>query len=350
MAKIDIPPELGQRLREYRLKSGIRGKAVAQYIGKTPAYISKLEKGDFKSIDEEALHKIVNYITGDENGFERFIDDFLASASEDDIQSQLDIMRFDMLERVLPVSESLVDYINAQIHELGIDVQYLVDYINKNDDYDESFLERHGLDSSTIQYNYFYSLSGEQSEMDDPKTFILYRLSAVNVRSILTRRTTVSPHFIIFALVYNLLKLKNGGAQPEAEQWRLKSEASGILTENKFYTIFDRSRAFSASTQPSDYIDFLNSYDKEVYSRIDEIFDQIEYLANYNVVYANEKLEGIAKNMNEDASFALSFMSLPVSKLSMLSVSQKKRFLEITSTLIDDYLSTVGSNTAVELY
>lgn len=350
MAKIDISPELGQRIREFRLRSGIRAKELAQYIGKTPAYITKLEKGDFKTMDEDSLQKIVAYVTSDEGGYERFIDDFLASASEDELKSQLDIMHFDMLERSIPVPKTLVTYINTKLQTLDISIRELVQYINENDDYDEAFFTQHGLDRAAIKFNSFYPLPGEGPSGGTIKTFILYKLSEPKVRAILSSHITACPHVILFAIVYNLLKLEHGGKQPVAEQWRLKSETTRILTENKFYTILDRSRAFSKSSVPAEYTDFLSSYDKDNFTLINDIFERLEYLSNYNVIYTNEKLAGIASNLNEDASFALGFMALPIAKLAGLTVSQKKEFLEQIRGQIDDFLSMASSCNAVELY
>jgi len=350
LAKVDISPELGHKLREFRLRSGIRAKELAQYIGKTPAYITKLEKGDFKTMDEDALQEIVKYITSDENGYERFIDDFLSSATEDEIKSQLDIMHFDMLERSIPVPKSLIVYINTQLQTMDVSIRELVNYINENDDYDDAFFTRHNLDRSELKTNTFYPIPGEGPRGGQLKTFILYKLFEPNVRAILSSRITVCPHVTLFAIVYNLLKLENGGKQPVEKQWQLKSETTRILTENKFYTILDRSRAFSKSSVPAEYTAFLSSYDKDNFTFINDIFEKLEYLSNYNVVYTNEKLEGIARNLNEDSSFTLSFMALPISRLAGLTVSQKKEFLELIRGQIDDYLSTVGSNNSVELY
>lgn len=350
MAKVDVSPELGHRLREFRLRSGIRANELANYIGKTPAYITKLEKGDFKSVDEKALEQIVNYITSDPNGYERFIDDFLSSASDDEIKAQLEIMRFDMIERTIPIPPDLIVYINEQLSKLGMTAAELVEYINQNDDYDDDFFERNHLKRTALRYNCFYPLPGGASDNDGLKTLILYRMSRRQIEDILSNRTTSCPHFMLFSMVYSLLKLQNGGRQPESEQWRLKSETSRILQENKFYTILDRSRFFATTALPEDYKDFLNNYDIRNFQLTNDIFEKIEYLSNCNVIYTNEKLEEIVKNLNEDTSFALGYMALPIHKLSSLPVAQKREFLEMIREQIDDYLRNTHVESAVELY
>ena len=349
MARIDISQDLVDKLKSVRIKNSIRANELAKYIGKTPAYVSKLENGDFKTMDQESLEKIVNYITSDPNGYERFIDDFLKTASSDEQDQQLDIMRFDMAERVIPIPPSLVHYINDQMEALKISVPELVSYINSNDDYSDEFLRKCGLQKDMMKTNYFYPIEGND-DSGLPKTIILYHVSEYQLESILNFKTTSCAHVVLFSVVYCLLKLKNGGKQTVENSWKLRSQASEILVENKFYTILDRSRFFAQTQQPEEYKTFLNESDLTNYTLVSEILKRIEYMSNYNINYTNEKLTGIVENLNAEVSFALSFMALPIHRLSQLSTTQKREFLHLANDIIDDMTNNPKPDSQIDLY
>ncbi len=349
MARIDISPDIINRLKSVRIQNSIRANELAKYIGKTPAYISKLENGEFKTVDQESLEKIVNYITSDPNGYERFIDDFLKSASTDEQNNQLDMMRFDMAERIIPIPPSLIYYIKDQMEKLNISVSELTEYINKNDDYSDEFLNKCGLSRELMKPNYFYPIEGND-DSGLPKTIILYHVSEYQLDSILNFKMTSCPHVILFAVVYNLLKLRDGGKQSTEKSWKLRTEASSILTENKFYTILDKSRFFAQTQQPEEYKAFLNEQDLTNYSLINEMLEHIEYLSNYNINYTNEKLQGIVENMSSEVSFALSFMALPISKMIQLTSTQKREFLNMVNNIIEDLVSNPRPDDQIDLY
>lgn len=51
--KIKLSESIGLQLKEFRTKYKVKGKDIAELLGKSPAYISKLEKGQIQQIEKE---------------------------------------------------------------------------------------------------------------------------------------------------------------------------------------------------------------------------------------------------------------------------------------------------------
>ena len=50
MARAIVTPELADTLRSIRLQNKIQAKALATHIGKSPAFVSKLESGNIQTM------------------------------------------------------------------------------------------------------------------------------------------------------------------------------------------------------------------------------------------------------------------------------------------------------------
>ena len=61
MPRAVVTPELTEILRSIRLQNKIQAKLLAEHIGKSPAYISKLESGNIQTIDTRELYMILQY-------------------------------------------------------------------------------------------------------------------------------------------------------------------------------------------------------------------------------------------------------------------------------------------------
>ena len=66
MPRAIVTPSLVETLRSIRLQNKIQAKQLALHIGKSPAYVSKLENGSIQTIDTEELNSILQFISGQE--------------------------------------------------------------------------------------------------------------------------------------------------------------------------------------------------------------------------------------------------------------------------------------------
>ena len=59
MPRAIVTPSLAETLRSIRLQNKIQAKQLASHIGKSPAFVSKLENGSIQTIDTEELNSIL---------------------------------------------------------------------------------------------------------------------------------------------------------------------------------------------------------------------------------------------------------------------------------------------------
>ena len=71
--EIKLSEVTGLRLKEFRTQYKVKAKDVAEMLGKSPAYISKLEKGQIQQIDKIEFEKILNFIANDDDGIIDFL-------------------------------------------------------------------------------------------------------------------------------------------------------------------------------------------------------------------------------------------------------------------------------------
>ena len=68
--KFTVTPELATLIRTIRTQRGISSKELAEGIGRSPSYVTKLEKGDVRTIRKEELTSVLSYIAEGEDFFE----------------------------------------------------------------------------------------------------------------------------------------------------------------------------------------------------------------------------------------------------------------------------------------
>ena len=84
--KLHIDEELGLQLKDFRNQFQVKAKDVATHIGKSAAYISKLEKGEIHQIDKEEFVKIVDFISNSESGYQLFCERIIGTMDPESLE------------------------------------------------------------------------------------------------------------------------------------------------------------------------------------------------------------------------------------------------------------------------
>ena len=66
MPKIVVTDRLADTIKMLRMQTGIKSKDLAEHLGKTPGYVSKLEKQEVKNIELETVESIFSFILGND--------------------------------------------------------------------------------------------------------------------------------------------------------------------------------------------------------------------------------------------------------------------------------------------
>ena len=341
MPKVVMTKELGLKLKELRLKYNVKSKDVAEYIGKTAAYYSKLEKANIQTIEESSLEKIVNFITDSETGYEDFMEKISSELSSEKLSTDLWLMNFDNVGRKLPVPESLIEEIKEMMSDLNISNKDLVDYINTNEDLDESFFSEHGYSRESIDYNKWYPYRIKIGDEVKSSAFILVNIKYKNFMNLINQIDDTSNWLTLYTILYHLLKyrfklINNVDYDKES----LKKEANNILNKHKFYSLADKANLSEQAKTQEEYTSLLSEFDKANLQYINKILSAISFLSDYDVKYTNELLKVIANNLDANPSFALRFMATDIATISDFSTKAKQHYLnqvkELTKAIKED--------------
>ena len=124
MPKIVVTDKLADTLKMLRMQKGIKSKDLAEHLGKTPGYVSKLEKKEVKNIELEAVDSIFSFILGKEYKKTEIWEQIYASLqvkySKDEIDKEIWFSNFDTVYRYIPVPETIIDYFNEKMLSLNI--------------------------------------------------------------------------------------------------------------------------------------------------------------------------------------------------------------------------------------
>ena len=351
--KIKLSEATGLRLKEFRTQYKVKAKDVAEMLGKSPAYISKLEKGQIQQIDKIEFEKILNFIANDDDGYYRFFEEFAERANIKDLENDLAFRNFDMLERKIPVNNNLINFIKEMMKELGISIHQLTNYINENEDLGADISEKYDLNADEVTKNVWHAVTDANS-MQNVFSYIFLEYSEDKVEKLLSGKKKKSEYMLVYAIMYHLLKMKYKKEGKEYNDTLIEEcsiEAEQILLNYKFYSLTVKHRLLAQSETIDEYNNLLNESDINNAKYVMDIIEVIKFLSEYDVEYTNKKLKIIAENLkNNDTTFAFAYMALSLRGLNDLQTGLKKKFLEEIKALIDKYSNLTETVDNMEKY
>lgn len=353
MHKIKFSESLGLQLKEFRTQYQIKGKDVASLLGKSPAYISKLEKGQIRQIEKKELVKITNFISQSEDGYILFCEKIAEKANLEELEHNILLLNFDLMERRLPVNKDIIDIIKDKMEEVSVSAEDLSIYINQNEDLGSDFFLEHKIDATTIEKNTWLPYQ-EADSIEYPHSFIILEYKAQRIEDFLNGNIRKCEYMFPYAMLYHLLKLqykRQGEFFNDFLIDKCKIETEEILSKNKFYSLSVQARFSSQSTSEEEYKKLLSKFDIDNMEYVSELLDGIEFLSKYDIEYTNSKLKNIVNNFKEsDLSFSLAFMAIPLISMKDLQPSLKREFLNEVNMLVQKYASMTVSNENIEKY
>ncbi|MBQ9842003.1 MAG: helix-turn-helix domain-containing protein [Clostridia bacterium] len=346
MPKIVVTDRLADTLKMLRMQNGIKSKDLAQHLGKTPGYVSKLEKGEVKNIDLEAVESIFLFLLGDDYKKSEIWEQIYASLqikySKGEMKKEIWFSNFDTVYRYIPIPDSLVDFINDKLTELTISRETLLSRINANDAISER--ERND-DSVELNKWYFSAETGRPS--------IKINMSLRELTSILEKEEPSYPYIYLLCIVYHLLKIEKFGnalnlGNHDIDQ--LNEEATNVLNSHKFYSIVERDALVSKAHSQEEIMSLLSSFDNQNAKLISNILEELKFASDIDVRMTNQRLEQFLKNLSENVWFTLKMISLDYHLLEPVDVEQRKAFIKEVEALIRKYIEAQKNIKNTETY
>lgn len=331
MPKLIINNKFAEYLKEIRTKANIPAKDMASSLQKSPAYITKLEKGEIKSLDYEIIIMFLNKVfDGKIEKINESLDyiyntlNVSFNVSQEELEKKQAFENFDKVARKIPVSQELQDYIKQQLSEINYDVESLVYIINQNNDVKDIVLP-----DNAEKNKWYYNSNGNGC--------VLVELNCDDVNKILNDKHVSSNYLTIQAILYTINRIKG------MSEYQSTSEALEKMKDFKFYSVAERHRYINE--------DELSSKDDIQNKRlINSIIDSLVAVSDANVTYANNQFKKISSNLKNDIGFTIAYMSVNLSSISELSFQQKQAFLSDIKKLIEKYSSSDTISNTIDFY
>ena len=346
MPKIVVTDRLADTLKMLRMQNEIKSKDLAAHLGKTPGYVSKLEKQEIRNIELEVVESIFAFLLGDDYKKTEIWEQIYASLqikySKAEIDEEIWFTNFDTVYRYIPIPESIIDYFNEKIVSLHITRELLLQRINANE-----ALTPEEISDEKLQYNIWYpSTSGKGSS-------IKIHMSESLFANILDKKKLSCPYVFVFCILYYLLKIEKHGDRIEITSSEIKliyQETTSILNSHKFYSIAERDNIVSTAQSAEEIHNLLTSFDNNNANLISDMLMEVKFASDLDIRTTNDRLTGFLKNLTTDVWFTLKLISLDYHLLESIDMSQKKEFLKEIEVLIKKYTETHQSIKNTETY
>lgn len=346
MPKIVVTDRLADTLKMLRMQNGIKSKDLAEHLGKTPGYISKLEKQEVKNIELETVESIFSYILGDDYKKTEIWEQIYASLqikySKAEIEEEIWFANFDTVYRYIPIPDSIVDFCNDKIKELNISRDLLLRRINANE-----ALSEEEINDPKLKPNLWYpARTGKGSS-------IKISLTKEKLLNILDKELLSAPYVFVFCILYYILKIEKFGNLVSLEDMQTKQlfeETTTILNSHKFYSIAERNSLISGAQSKEEAQNLLSSFDNDNAKLIGDILGELKFASDIDIRITNERLTGFLENLNNDVWFTLKIISLNYASLESVDINQRKEFIKDVESLIQKYTDVQKNIKNTETY
>ena len=247
MPKYEVTEQLSSAIRTVRLQNNIKATDVAREIGKTSAFISKLENGSLKTIKSEDLHNIVIFLSKDDDRLDDIFISLLSSANLNYTKKESEqeewILNLDYFYRKFNIPVAYVNYVNEYMDSHNISVPTLTKYINKNSDlYDNPSLSDTLIHSSEKNHWYF----------NNGNSYIVMDVKDEDIDKILNKTKKVANYSLLLCIVFSLYKL-TGIERTDAS----KKAKETLMSSLSPYEIFCESLSICPLSSPYSRTDLL---------------------------------------------------------------------------------------------
>lgn len=353
MARFDVTPELASIIKSTRISKKITAKSVAEHINKSQAYISKLEKGELKTIDQKLLISIFEYILGSEEAFQDFLNDTLLPVfssltlrlSKEEIAQQLWYRNFDTILRLIPIPEALVQRIKKDMDDNNIEIYTLIERINANE-----MMVNDGKDLSVYPSNTWF-IDNDNGQINSE--YIKIYLEKQTLNEILSFKAKSTNYMTIFAVVFYLLLIIHYGDSQNLTKEEYSSnweQTREYLNQYHFYSLEEKSYLESKAKTESEIDELMSDFDRDNLDTLNDIIRVFKLYSDVDIIKTTKYLSEFRKNLKWDGGFILSLISISFYSLENTTTTQRKKILFEISDIVNKYESMPVDNNAVEFY
>lgn len=353
MAKYDVTTELASVIKSTRIANNVTAKTVAEHIGKSQSYISKLEKGDIKSIDQSELISIFEFILGSGDAFQDFLNKSLSKImssvalryNDDEINEQFWYLNFDQVLRLIPIPQKMIDELSENIKNKNISIEYLCERINGNE-----YISPEIADLDSYPYNTWFPFV-ENGEIK--ARCIKMKVSKSEIYDILNKNKVSTNYVTMLSIVYyiNIIIKYCNSTEISKEQYKEVMEFSEeYLNSHRFFSLEERRYLEINAKSEKEREALLSEFDKENANTINMIINAFRIFSDIDILKTTEYLNQFKKNLDWDSGFMLRLISFSVYEISNVDTEQKQQLLYDIKNLIDKYKNSSDKENQMKIY
>lgn len=347
--KFFVTPELALLIKTLRTQHKISAKDLANQVGKSNSYISKLESGDVKTIKKEDLTQIFTVVTEGKDFYEDVLPEAVNCLNyflePNYIFDQLWLLQYDVTERPVTLTPSNIQRMRQIMEEHKITSRSLLELINSNVDseMDDSFPANEYV---TMEHNGATRLIVRT----------VFRLE--DIEDLLTLKSLDTTYYVVQVIIFNLFRLVHypdliGKMPSNCAAKVLQSSAMfmdelGIRSLTGFAHLISSDSYIAAATSPKKVISSLDNIIEA--PLIDPMLQLLRDYAVNNPTRAARVIDIFNKNLSWDPGFMLKLMETSFYKMGDLSYSVKKRLIEEILQIVARYDEMSDFEKKIETY
>lgn len=353
MAKYDVTIELATLIKSIRIREKVTAKSIAEHIGKSQSYFSKLEKAEIKSIEQDELIDIFHFILGSEDAFQNFLNSSLFDIikasdvrfSDEEIKNKMWYCNFDQVLRLIPIPGSLIDYLTHEMENNNISLKYLCDRINGNEGIADSIENLADYSYNTCHY---IADKGKLKHI-----FVKMKVDLAEIEKILTKEVDSTNYITMSSMVFYVNIIKKYGYDkniPSDEYSEITHETTNILNSHKFYSLEERQYLEQTAKNDAEREALISEFDRKNAETINSIIDFFKLCSDIDNLKTTKRLNSFKKNLDWDGGFILRLISYNFYEIDNVSLDEKQHLLNEIYDLINKYKNKPTNDKTVQFY
>ncbi len=343
--KCHVTPELAILIKTLRSQNNISSKDLAEHVGRSRSYISKLEGGAIQTIQKQDLTEILKFVTAGTDFYEEKLVEIVRVLQSYMEPSRMDhqvwLLQYDCAERPIPVPEDLVRYFIDTLKEIRMTPSHLVRVVNANVDSELS---------DQVPSNEYLDLSYQRGSH---MLVIRMQMTEKQFDEILDKAPSSSTYSVLFALTFTMEKLKSYSEDtpltPDEARTVLR-RTGNIMDLYHVHCLTDYSSLVNSTELLNGQENLYNSFKELDPGIVSNILYNFTELMDYDAESTSETLKIFSDNLSWDPAFLMRILRLPFSSLTDMSYSNKKKMLEEIQDIYARYRDLSDVERKIEEY
>lgn len=344
MVKFSVTEELATLIRTLRTQGKISSKEMASHLHRSPSYVSKLENGSVKTIQEPLLTSILSYLVDGDDFYTDKLPVIMKTLSsfieQGRMARQIWLLHYDNIERPISVPTALSADISERMEKLGMSVDDLATLVNSNAD-----------SPLSAQYpaNEFldYALHGRRILLSRAE------VKAEDISRMLEEQEYTANYFFLENIVYVLTRREHYGEDElSADQGEeVLRECGSYLSRFGVNSLTEYNLLLLSE---SNFLDGERSLKPMISSSssrsLNEVVACLEEASSHDIAGAASALDVFSRNLSWDTAFMLKLVEQPFYQFDSASFSVKQKLLDDIERILEKYSAMPEYEKSMERY